>query len=232
MEFRVQVNTNSYGYVTVEADNAKEAYSKTKELVLKSNYDHYNNISNNDINLSNIADPVYEIEDSCIILDSNNILYHKDGLTYKNYLELLEEDFEKSSEDNIFIWGIKSPDDLSNNEESNESTMNDIEIFYNKNTKQYSLDIEEIYEFEDGEKGRINYISNLIDKFREYLIKEKNISEEDLNSYENFSSIKYYPTYTLKDICTLEAPTLLDLYLKFKFNLEVYELLMKKIGRI
>ena len=52
-----------------------------------------------------------------------------------------------------FVWGIKSLDDTSDCEEANFTTMNDLEIIYNKKENKYLISVETIYLFTNGIEG-------------------------------------------------------------------------------
>lgn len=70
-------------------------------------------------------------------------------------------------EDEVFIWGIKSFDDLSD-EPASLYTLNDIDLTYNGKTNLYSLGIETIFQFDDI-KDEIRYITDLLDRFTDWM---------------------------------------------------------------
>ena len=110
------------------------------------------------------------------------------------------EDDEYNCADNKFIWGIKSYDDMTENPPSF-YTLNDIDIYYNRKSKLYFLDIETIYQF-DSRDDEKKYLYNLLNKFGEYLLslgglegfdynlnKQPRLFEFDLsNGYDLFKS--------------------------------------------
>ena len=58
--------------------------------------------------------------------------------------------------DNLkFIWAVKSWDDITG-AAANMYTMNDIEIDYDRDAKEYLLSIETIYSFKDGKNMRLS----------------------------------------------------------------------------
>lgn len=69
-----------------------------------------------------------------------------------------------------FIWGIKSPFDLTESEPCL-YTMNDIDICYDKKNKCYLLGVETGLMFKN-KKEEFNYLKELLNKFSNY-IKEK-----------------------------------------------------------
>lgn len=120
-----------------------------------------------------------------------------------------------STEDECFkfIFGILSGDCISTDKPSLYS-MNDLEILLDKETNEYILGLEEIYQF-NSIVDKINYYESLEKPFREYLIsvgeKEENLTHpECCNSFS-----KYYCTEVLKDISSLKSTSLLDLYWKY-----------------
>lgn len=68
-----------------------------------------------------------------------------------------------------FIWGVKSWDDLTS-ADANLYTMNDIEIYYDKDAEKYVLSIETIYSFENGKRGEIAYLNSLLSAFKDFMI--------------------------------------------------------------
>ena len=68
-----------------------------------------------------------------------------------------------------YIWGIQSSDDLSKSTNANFNTLNDLDIYYNRDTKKYLIGLETIYLFETV-ADRINYINRLLDTFRDYMV--------------------------------------------------------------
>ena len=97
------------------------------------------------------------------------------------------EKWYKTTEDNLeFIWGLKSDDDLTNNEASL-YTMNDIDIIYDKKERTYRFGIETIYCFEKGLEGEKEYIQKLFNKFTEWMIQQNYNINRELNIYQVFT---------------------------------------------
>ena len=121
-------------------------------------------------------------------------LYH----TYQ-----LERAYKKCKDEDDgydFIFGLKSYDDISKENEASYNTMNDIDIIYDKQTKKYTIGIETVYGFTDSEKGEKEYIKTILDKFTEWM-KQNNhptemsvtlcsIFDRGLNINSEFDSIE------------------------------------------
>lgn len=104
-----------------------------------------------------------------------------------------------------FIYGIKSYDDFSLENEANLYTMNDLDIVYNKKTKKYIIGIETIYSFSNGRKGEQEYIKDLLNKFTEWM------------QSKGFDTNTYIPIYSAfnKNINS-EFDSIEELYAYFK----------------
>ena len=74
-----------------------------------------------------------------------------------------------------YIWGVKSWDDLTG-KESNLYTMNDIDITYDRETKEYMLGIETAYIFKNKE-SECKYLRQLLDAFTKFM-DDKNYSKD------------------------------------------------------
>lgn len=68
-----------------------------------------------------------------------------------------------------FVWGIKSLDGTSDCEEANFTTMNDLEIIYNKKENKYLISIETIYLFTNGIEGEKEYLRCLLNQFTAWM---------------------------------------------------------------
>jgi len=99
-----------------------------------------------------------------------------------------------------FIWGVKSWDDLTN-QDVELYTMNDIDIIYNTKTKRYSLGIETIYDFEDINKI-IQYLEKLLNLFTDFM---------NTNSYNT----KIDFNLSCFNIISFNQPSIEDLYANF-----------------
>lgn len=101
-----------------------------------------------------------------------------------------------------FIWGIKSWDDLSASD-ANMYTMNDIDIYYDRDTKQYSLGVETIYMFDDTQ-AECSYYNSLLESFTKYM-KENGLSTE-----------QNYCAFCSGLDLSLKADSIEELYTRFK----------------
>lgn len=110
-----------------------------------------------------------------------------------------------------YIWGIKSYDDLSETRDANFYTLNDLDIYFNRDNKLYMLSLETIYSFETV-ADRIKYLNRLLNTFREYMI---NNSLFDSNYDPFFLYIYNYGKM-------FEAESLTELYYKFKIFVTGY----------
>lgn len=106
-----------------------------------------------------------------------------------------------------FIWGIKSYDDLSYSE-ANFYTMNDIDIIYDKESKMYSLSIETIYEFKNGQEGEKLYIQYLFDKLTNWM---------NSNGYDISKKLDIYDVFTRGLNINSEFESIEELYATFKW---------------
>ena len=117
-----------------------------------------------------------------------------------------------------FIWGIKSWDDLSEGE-ANLFTMNDLDIVYHKDTGRYCLELETIYCFKDPDKGDIEYLENILDRFRMFIKENKYVLPKRLSlSAINFS----------EPFC---ATTIQELYLNFEIFVRGYKALYETMNK-
>ena len=69
--------------------------------------------------------------------------------------------------DEIFIWGVKSWDDMTSMKPCF-YTMNDIDLSYNESTKCFSLSVETIYSFKD-DNDKCDYLNKLLNQFTEWM---------------------------------------------------------------
>jgi hypothetical protein len=75
---------------------------------------------------------------------------------------------ENETEDMLYVWGIKSYDDLTPGNVANMYTMNDLDLIYHKDINKYSLGIETIYSF-SSENGQYGYMQSLLDEFTKWM---------------------------------------------------------------
>ena len=110
---------------------------------------------------------------------------------------------------NLYIWGI--PTDGS--EKASFVTLNDMDIYYNRESQKYFLDIETIHQL--GYVGTCTHLEQMKCKLYNYL-KENN--KLDFN----------YPVYDLESYRTgaaFEASNLTELYFKYYIFTEGYKAL-------
>ena len=116
--------------------------------------------------------------------------------------------------DNLkFIWGVKSHDDFTSTS-ANIWTMNDLEITYDRDTKEYLLGIETIYHFENGYKGEIEYLEGLLDKFTEF-VEERGCMVPNVRIHLGY----------VESLEPWRAETISELYLRFKVFVKGYQAL-------
>ena len=110
-----------------------------------------------------------------------------------------------------YIWGIKSCDDLSETKDANFYTLNDLDIYFNRDNKLYMLGLETIYSFDNNE-DRINYLDRLLAAFRKY------IATNDLfdSNYDPFFLYRY------NDGNIFAGNSITELYYKFKLFVTGY----------
>lgn len=111
----------------------------------------------------------------------------------------------------VFIWGLKSYDDLSPSE-ANLYTMNDLEITYNKKDNKYYIGIETIYLFEDGIEGLKRYINRLFNVLTAWM-KSKGFDTQNPSTLRKVST-------NINDIGKEPYDTMEELYADFKFIVE------------
>ena len=109
-----------------------------------------------------------------------------------------------------YIWGIKSHDDLSANK-ANFYTLNDLDIYFNRDNRLYMLGLETIYSFETV-ADRINYLNRLLDTFKDYMVSNSLFD----SNYDPF--FLYLYNYGKM----FEAESLTELYYKFKIFVTGY----------
>ena len=109
-----------------------------------------------------------------------------------------------------YIWGVKSHDDLTLND-ANFYTLNDLDIYFNRDNKLYMLGLETIYSFDNNE-DRINYLNRLLAAFRKYM------ATNDLfdSNYDPFFLYRY------NDGNIFAGNSITELYYKFKLFVTGY----------
>ena len=118
----------------------------------------------------------------------------------KKYPDYVDDEYNRGNLK--FIWGIKSYDDMSSSY-ANMWTMNDIEIVYDRDTKQYMLGIETSYLFDDIQAD-CEYYKRLLDYFTQYM-NDNRLSTEP----------HYCPFFANLDM-RFEADSIEELYTRFK----------------
>lgn len=105
-----------------------------------------------------------------------------------------------------FIWGIISGDDLSGYE-ANMYTMNDIDIIYDKQKKEYMLGVETAYMFETYASS-CDYLRTCLDAFSKYM------DDNGLDKNKQHSLFMSNP-------CTsMVADSIEELYVNFKIYVD------------
>lgn len=102
-----------------------------------------------------------------------------------------------------FVWGIKSSDCFISGD-ANAYTMNDIEIDYDRENKQYMLSFETIYWFKT-KQDECEYYKWLLDKFTQYMNDNK------------LSTTQYWSCVIISNTgINFRAGTIEELYIQFK----------------
>ena len=118
----------------------------------------------------------------------------------KKYSDYADDEYNDGSLK--FIWGTKSYDCLSASE-ANLYTMNDIEIIYDRDTKQYMLGIETSYIFDDIQAD-CEYYKRLLDYFTQYM------------NDNGLSTEPHYCPFCANLDMRFEADSIEELYTRFK----------------
>jgi len=86
--------------------------------------------------------------------------------------------------DSIYIWGIKSGDDLTDYD-AGFFTMTDFDIIYDGKTNTYSMGVETIWGFEDKQAEK-NYIKGIYEKLTAWMISNEYNTDKELNCDDVF----------------------------------------------
>lgn len=118
-----------------------------------------------------------------------------------------------------FIWGLKSQSDCSN-ESPSFSTLNDIELYYNRSSGKYVLDIQGII----GERTKASvkeYLKSLFSAFEKYIRKNNDTVLSDKDATKPFGD------YMSGDYISIDfiADDVLTLYYQFKILVKGYSVL-------
>lgn len=122
----------------------------------------------------------------------------------KYFKEMNEKygDCSLETDDMKFIWGIKSWDCLSPSD-ANLNTMNDIDITYDKEKKEYILGVETAYIFKSY-ADECQYLQDCLKAFTKYM------DDNGLNKNEPYRLF-------MNNLCTnMTAETIEELYVNFK----------------
>lgn len=109
-----------------------------------------------------------------------------------------------------FIWAVKSLDGLTD-ADAHMHTMNDIEIDYDRDTKEYILSIETVYHFEQGRAGEIKYLDGLLSEFTKFMLQN------------DYSVNRPYDFYNANVTDTWRADSIPELYTRFRVFVEGYK---------
>ena len=123
----------------------------------------------------------------------------------EKYTEVMDKKYGDcgiETDDWKFIWGITSWDDLSGHE-ANMYTMNDIDITYDKQKKEYMLGVETAYMFETYNSA-CNYLKACLEAFTKYM--------DDNGLDKN----KQYSLFMSNPCTSMVADSIEDLYTNFK----------------
>ena len=113
-----------------------------------------------------------------------------------------------------FVWGIKSGDDLHENDvAAGLYTLNDIDIIYDYEEGAHILSIETIYQFENGHDGEKEYLERLFKEFELWMIKNNHIIRERINLPHKVA---------FNDFNYIKGNSLWELYAKFKLLIEMF----------
>jgi len=221
MKYSRTAKCEVYGKQEVTASFPREAAAKFKqelqEATLKSN-----SFPSHLEKAETVCYISEEAEPSLRFRDEEGREYDADGMP----IPVADNRDTEQPVNTIFIWGMKSYDDLSPYETANIFTANDIEILFDG--EQYTLDVEEIYAF-DNEDDRLQYFRTLADEFREYVISIGYTEEETDNLRTCLVFSAYCPTTAFANITPLKAYTLLDLYKKFRLFVIGYEAMARVV---
>lgn len=132
--------------------------------------------------------------------------YIADRKYKKKYPDYIEDEYNYG--DLKFIWGIKSWDDLTG-KDVNLYTMNDIDITYSRESKQYSLGIETAYMFKDV-SSECRYLKRLLNAFTKFM--DDNGYHKNQNYFFFFSNCS----------TTLTSDNIPELYTNFRIFVEGY----------
>jgi hypothetical protein len=136
------------------------------------------------------------------------------------------KDDEYNSGPNKFVFGIISNSDFAYNKGDVSSidkasfyTLNDLQIYYNRDTHRYILDIETYHNKKEGE---LLYLERLLSKFKDFMKIEYKYSDSLLT---NNSLCEYINTHTSEDYWS--STDIYSLYKKFNIFVLGYSALCR-----
>ena len=109
-----------------------------------------------------------------------------------------------------FIWGVTSWDNIIGGS-ANFYTMNDIDVYYNRDTEKYMLSIETAYHFRD-KATEVLYLEDLLKEFTEFM------QQNDYNTNEEY-------LFDFNQLQITEANSIPELYTNFRVFVEGYKAL-------
>ena len=128
----------------------------------------------------------------------------------------------------VFIWGVKSQKDFTNNS-VNIFTTNDIDVIYDIKTQRYIIEIDEAYAF-DTLKDKQIYFTKLFVLFEKWYesmgyditkISDMQLSEnEEHKILRHINNIASYQEWNNYYGC--QSEDIFNLYIKFKFFIKEY----------
>ena len=111
-----------------------------------------------------------------------------------------------------YVWGIQS----NGQDATNFYQLNDLDIYYNRDTNKYMLGVETLYIF-DSNKDKALYLKRMEEKFSSYIDAELD------NKYDPFN------LYMYNDGNLFQADSMTELYYKFKIFVNGYQSLCEVI---
>lgn len=117
--------------------------------------------------------------------------------------------------DKVYMGGVSSWADIFNCS-VDLMTPNDIEITYDIEFKKYNLDVELIYQFENGLEGQKIYLKSLLDKFTEWIVNRS----VDIRNLSPIS--KLHKQIDFNGDYYIEADNVEGLYSEFLWSVEEF----------
>lgn len=116
----------------------------------------------------------------------------------------------------IFVWGVKAPHEVCE-EPASLHTMNDIDLLYSREKKQYTLIVETGIWFDDKEQ-EIKHLTLLLDDFTKYM-------EEN-----NLPTNSPYKFWMSQPYLLFDGATISEVYTSFRIFVEGYKAVHQPIG--